>query len=193
MSTSATGGYLSPTSAAPDEDAALDDDLTEAVEGITGLPGDLVRPRWQPKPPKMPAPDIDWCAIGVADDDTTPGYPYLAHDGTAGGSSTQSTAEQMTVLASFYGPNARAFTKLLRDGLFLDQNREQLKLKGLFFVAPGKITAAPELIDAQWYRRYDLPLYFRRTVARTYAILNIESASVDVSSDAPPDHLIIGT
>lgn len=191
MSTSATGGYLTPISALPIEDAALDDAFTEAVEGITGLPGDMVRPRWQPKPPKMPAPAVDWCAIGVADDDSTPGYPYIAHDGAAGGSSTQSTAEQMTVLASFYGPNARSFVKLLRDGLFIGQNQEQLKLTGLYFVTTGKITAVPELIDAQWYRRYDLPLYFRRTVARTYAILNIESADIDVYSCAPPVHITV--
>lgn len=191
MNTSATGGYLTPTSALPDEDAVLDDDFTEAVEGITGLPGAMVRPRWQPKPPKMPGPTVDWCAIGVSEDDSTPGYPHIDHDGAGDGSSTQSTAEQMTVLASFYGPNARSFVKLLRDGLFLDQNREQLKLKGLYFITTGKIMASPELIDTQWYRRYDLPLYFRRTVARTYAILNIDSAEIDVYSCAPPVHITV--
>lgn len=191
MNTSATGGYLTPTSPAPDEDDALDDLLTEAVAGITALPGAMVRPRWQPRPPKMPDPSVDWCAIGVVDDDT-PGYPHQQHDGTGDGSTTVSTAEDFMALASFYGPDARAVAKLLRDGLYLDQNREQLKIKGLFFVSTGKITAAPEFIDAQWYRRYDLPLFFRRTVARTYAILNIESVEVDVYSEAPQDHIIIG-
>src|SRR4051812_9766277 len=52
---SSTGGYLSPVVASSAlQDAALDALLQQMVAGITGLPGNMVRPRWQPVTPKQP-------------------------------------------------------------------------------------------------------------------------------------------
>ena len=54
--TSATGGYLAGQ-LAPLADDELDDAIQAAVASISGLPGDLVRPRWQPAGPSpRPAP-----------------------------------------------------------------------------------------------------------------------------------------
>ena len=53
--TSATGGFLSPLSTpAPLEDQALADFFQQYVAGITGIAGNLVRPRWQAEPPNIP-------------------------------------------------------------------------------------------------------------------------------------------
>jgi len=46
-------------------DAALDAVFQALVVGITGLPGTLVRPRWQPVPPTQPSVTTNWAAIGV--------------------------------------------------------------------------------------------------------------------------------
>src|SRR5574340_383319 len=83
--TSATGGYLSPdASALPLEGDALDALLQGMVVGITGLPGAMVRPRWQSVVPKQPEPTVDWCAIGITTSDRTD-YPVEEHDGTGDG------------------------------------------------------------------------------------------------------------
>ncbi|WP_217284496.1 phage neck terminator protein [Pseudomonas nitroreducens] len=63
--TSASGGYLTPAGAPTPADEALEDILQPMVVGITGLPGKMVRPRWQPGNPKQPEPNVNWCAIGV--------------------------------------------------------------------------------------------------------------------------------
>ena len=68
MNTSQTPGYLTPTSG-PLTEEELQDVLTAMVAGITGLPGKMVRPRWQPKPPKQPEHNIPWCAVGIPDED----------------------------------------------------------------------------------------------------------------------------
>jgi hypothetical protein len=181
---SSTGGYISPV--APSFavfDAALDAVLQKAVVGITGLPGNMVRPRWQPVVPKQPEPSTDWCAIGLTDSDSTD-YPAEWHDGNGGGSDTQQAWDGLTVLASFYGPNATANASLLRRGLYVAQNREQLQASGIDVVDAGTIAASPDLINQQWVRRYDLPIRLRRKVQTSYPILNIASADDSIVTDS---------
>lgn len=183
--TSATGGYLSPAgSPAPLEDADLDALFQQLVAGITGLPGSMVRPRWQPIVPKQPEPSINWCAIGVTDCEAED-YPVLAHDGTGDGADDFVQHEALTVLASFYGPNAGANAKTLRNGLYVAQNRDTLVAQGMALTGVGNAVTAPDMINQQWIRRIDVSIAFRRKVARTYPILNILSASTDVETDLP--------
>lgn len=181
--TSATGGYISPV--APSTalfDDALDALLQQAVVGITGLAGSLVRPRWQPVVPKQPDPTVDWCAIGVTDD-TPMDYPAETHDGTGNGSDTQQQWEEFIVLASFYGPNNMANASQLRRGLYVAQNREALQLAGIDLVEAGKVVTAPDLVNQQWIKRRDITLRFRRAVASIYPVLNILSADDTLVTD----------
>lgn len=53
-----TPGYL-PPSTSPAYDAALDQMFHDLVMGITGLTGDLVRPRWQAEPPQQPEHSVN--------------------------------------------------------------------------------------------------------------------------------------
>jgi hypothetical protein len=79
--TSATGGLLAPVAEVPPlTDDALDALFQVAVSGITGISGALVRPRWQPTPPKHPEPSVDWCAIGITDITPDDG-PSIQHFG----------------------------------------------------------------------------------------------------------------
>lgn len=183
--TSATGGYLSPSGAVPVEDAALDAVLQQAIVGITGLPGAMVRPRWQPTVPKQPEPTANWCALGITR--TGPAdFPAIEHDGTGDGQSTLHRHEEFDALVSFYGPAASGYAKTLRDGLYLAQNRETLQAAGIDLIGTSDQTAAPDLINQQWVRRYDVTLSFRRHVARTYPVLNLLSADPAIVTDAQP-------
>lgn len=180
---SSTGGYLSPAgSPAPLEDAALEDLLQKVVVGISGLPGSMVRPRWQATVPKQPEPSVDWCAIGVTEEQQDD-YPVEEHEGTGDGHDIFASHETVHVLASFYGPNGSRNAKVLRDGLYVAQNRDQLVANGMNLTDVGRVIAAPELINQQWIRRYDVPIRIRRKVERIYPILNILSAPMDTDTD----------
>jgi hypothetical protein len=177
--TSSTGGYLTPTSIPVPEDDALDDTLQEVFVGLTGLDPSLVRPRWQPVDRKMPNVDVDWCAFGVTEDEPdADAVVQHVQAGTERGADKLQRTEVMRVMATFYGPNAKGYAKIARDGLYIPQNRSQLEIALLAVITTGTIRAVPEQINNQWVRRYDLPLVFRRTVQRTYAIESLESADV---------------
>lgn len=178
-------GYITPTSAAPANDDALDDVFQRMVVGVTGLPGKFVRPRWQPAPPKQPTPDVNWCAVGVIettpDDNAAVIHDRLANDGD--GADNVMRHEQITVLASFYGPNASGFADLLRDGLSVQQNRDALHDEDVAFVSVGGKTAAPDLTNGQWIRRFDVRVTCRRGVLRTYAIPHLTVADIDIDNE----------
>lgn len=184
--TSATSGYLTPTSAPVPEDDALDDVFQELIVGLTGLPPDLVRPRWQPVDRKMPDVDVNWCALGIVTDEPD-SDPFMQH--SPAGHDTLQRTETIRVLATFYGPNAKGYAKIARDGLHIAQNREQLEIALLAVITTDTIRAVPEQINNQWVRRYDLPLVFRRTVQRTYAIENIVSMDVTLHVEQHVTHI----
>ena len=184
--TSASGGYLVPSTTAPDHDAALDRIVQQMVVGITGLAGAMVRPRWQPNPPKQPEPSVDWCAIGVQS--VTPdASPAIEHDGAGDGSDTVNRHEYIEFVASFYGPNGLGNATLLRDGFSLPQNVEAIGAAGLLYVGTSPITPAPALVSEQWVRKYDLRLTFRRQVSRTYPVLNLVSVVGTIHGETVPD------
>jgi hypothetical protein len=185
--TSATGGYLLPTSAPPAEDDALDDIFTELISGLTGFDRDTrVRPRWQPTQSSLPSRDVNWCAVGVTEDEPDDNA-VITHNPTADSGNGQDDLqrhEEIQVLATFYGPNAKGYAKQVRDGLSIPQNRETLQLSDLTFVKTGRIRAVPEQMNNVWQRRYDLPIFFRRRVARSYAIQTIQSVGVELHVDS---------
>lgn len=166
-----TTGYLVPSPAgAPLYDDALDDLLQGAFVGITGLPGAMVRPRFQAKPPKQPDGATDWCAVGVMhiERDANPVVGFVERQLVR--------HEEIHVLASFYGPNAGAFAAIAADGLALLQNNAALSSQLMLYVNNDTIRQVPELVNEQWIRRFDLPVRFRRQVKRTYAVESLVSA-----------------
>ncbi|QIE88045.1 hypothetical protein G5B91_17915 [Pseudomonas nitroreducens] len=177
--TSASGGYLTPAGAPTPADEALEDILQPMVVGITGLPGKMVRPRWQPGNPKQPEPNVNWCAIGVMHTKQD-ANPAIEHDGTGNGADQYQRHQDVILLATFYGPNAQAYGQLLSDGMYIPQNGEALRALNMAFVEAGDLIAAPDLINQQWVRRYDLRIRLRRKIERTYPVLNILSADTPV-------------
>ncbi|GMG90664.1 hypothetical protein Cmtc_18840 [Cupriavidus sp. TKC] len=180
--TSATGGYLAPTAPVPPEDDDLDNLLQELVAGVTGLDGKMVRPRWQPTVPKQPEPSVNWCALGIAVQKNDAG-PAIQHDGDGDGSDTYIRHQEIELLCTFYGPGAKGYAQRLADGMAIPQNNEQLGLNDMKFVSVSDIRPAPDFVNQQWVRRYDLTLVLRRKITRTYAVLNLLSADVQSTVD----------
>lgn len=184
---SSTGGYilpeLSPPAPTPQvEDITLDTFLQAIVVGITGLPGTLVWPRWQSINPKMPEATVDWASIGVMSE--TPEYAgSLLHysKGINGvdpnGYDEYQRQTKLEIMCSFYGPNSRMNSNLLRDGLFIPQNREVLFLNHMQLVSTDcRIISTNELLNQVWFRRCDITFYVRVAYDRFYPILNILEA-----------------
>lgn len=162
--TSATGGYLSLNSPIP-EQADIEDALHGCLAGVTGLPGELIRPRWQPEAPRVPGPKVSWCAFGITGYEPD-NFPVLTHHGGGDGHSEITDSEEISVLVSFYGPGHVARARLLRLALHVPQNRFELRRNGLAFARAGAVTPVPELVAGRWRARADLPLLFRLVTAR---------------------------
>ncbi len=192
MNDSSTGGYLVPSSTPPLEDVALDAFLQGAVVGMTGLPNTMVRPRWQPTPPKELEASTDWCAIGIISD--TPEFSaYTRHfrgettnpnDPDGQGYDLQIRHETLEIMATFYGPNSRGNANQFRAGLEVLQNRESFFLQNMNFVSSDcKMLNVSELVNERWFRRIDLTFYVKREIDRTYPVLNILSAPITIDTD----------
>jgi hypothetical protein len=91
--------------------------------------------------------------------------------------------EELEVLVSFYGPHAKRNLGVLRGGLRIEQNLYAVKASGLSLINMDRGHRAPEFINQQWNNRWDSLLFFRRMVARTYAVNNIVSAEIDLKDD----------
>jgi len=185
MADSSTGGYLLPgdTPAAPATDLALDGIFQQLVVNLTGLPGNMVRPRWQPTPPQEPGLTEDWAAVGVTQI-TPEGYsPSITHSSSA---DTLNRHERIEVTASFYGPDGQSNASIVRDGICIPQNMEALNALAIGLIDASVIRSVPELVNQRYRRRYDLTLTFRRQIVRVYPILDIASSESIITSDTPP-------
>jgi hypothetical protein len=170
---SSTGGYLVPTTPLPLDDEILHRRISNLIAGITGLPGNLVRPRWQPNPPQIPAPETNWVAVGVVTYPSSHGTPVRRHISDGDGYDVLDDPELIRLLASFYGPNCGAYARLCRHALWVEQNWEQLAPLGLSLSDAGDIAVVGEDLNETWYRRADLPITLAQDLTRTYMILNI--------------------
>ncbi len=182
--TSATGGYIDQVPPPPPTGRELTDALQQAIMALTGLPGNLVRPRWQLMPPAQPPADVTWASIGIihmeADD-----YPYIAHDGVTQlpgaqgpGVDRMQRHATFTVLASFYGPEAEDEAGEFRDGLYVQQNWEPLHKLGLNLREVHDLARNAELVNQQWLDRLDIRLEMRGQINRVYPVLNLDGADV---------------
>lgn len=174
---STQSGYLGPTDEMLQGDP-FDDFLQEVVVGITNLPPELVRPRWQPQPPTTPAVNVDWCAIGVMSI-ASDFEPWVNHFGMEPepGEDVLQRMERLVVLASFYGPDAQTYAMTLRDGIYIDQNRAAFRANAVGIIEIDDIVRNAELFREQWRNRSDLNMHLRREVRRIYQVRNLLRAT----------------
>jgi hypothetical protein len=190
---SSTGGFLAATSINGDlNDDALIDFLQTVVVGIVGLPGAMVRPRWQAEPPNIPDPGTNWAAIGPDESRKRESYSYRR----------KVNAETIIVvrnrlipiLCSFYGPAAEANGELLAMGFEVPQNRETMQLAGYNLVGgAGDTVIAPALIKTQWYPKADVPFVIRQQQKYIYAVLDLLGAQATMDIQPPGQSVIAET
>lgn len=180
---SITADYLLPTSNPIDGDD-LDNQLQLAVVGITGLPGNLVRPRWQAQPPQQPDNETNWCAVGVINNRNTD-YTWIRLN-SDNLSSTQYRQQEFTMLASFYGPLAVTYANMLNDGIEIPNNMWGLYAVGIKLIGvDGDIIRVPDITNAQWINRADINIRFRRETSRVYGIPSVLSSSGTLNGEDP--------
>jgi hypothetical protein len=188
--TSADGGYLTDQYPKPPSAEVVQHALQEAVAVLAGLPGNLVRPRWQPLPPVQPPADITWVSIGVVMVEAD-NFPSLVHVGGVSllpglppGYEVMQRHQTITVEATFYGPEAEDAAGAVRDALHLPSNIAMLAPVGLKLREVHDLARAPELLNQQWVNRIDLRIDFRQMVQRVYAVLDLDGADVSVTSQS---------
>lgn len=181
MNNSATGGYVSPSSSQGfPKNLTFIQFLQTVLVGISGFPGELVRPSWQPRPPKMPDIGTDWMAFGVAESDFagTPGFPFTGTVVVGDQLVYQSQRhEKVTLQCSIYGPAALDNYRLIRDGFYIGQNLEALVLANFGLVGVTKAIHLPELIDERWFNKYVFGVELNFEQVRDYPVLTFTSAS----------------
>lgn len=178
--TSATGGTLLPVSG-PNYDDALIDQLQPVIRAILGLPGNLVRPRWQATAPSVPAKEVTWCAVGITriERDANPAKEYIVGVGLK-----LTRHEHLEIMVSFYGPAAGEYATRLQDGLDITQNREPFFLTDVSYKGASDITKTPDLLGTEWVTRQDITLSLVRRVTRVYEALHLLSAGGTLHADS---------
>jgi hypothetical protein len=181
---STTYGFAQPVEVNQDlTDLELRRFLQQMVVGITGLPGDKVRPRWEVEPANEPPFGVDWAAVGAVnfDPDQYPWNGQLSDTAMA-----EVYHEHMDVLVSFYGPNVEKYSARLVAGLKLPQNREYLTRSGFALTSVDKPIVVPVQRNNRWLHGVDVPIVLKRAVGYTYPIVNLEGGQIGLVIDVPP-------
>jgi hypothetical protein len=176
-------GYVLPISTLPlPRQLNLVQFIQTVIAGVSGIEGPLVRPKWQPNPPKNPDIDIDWIAFGVTSG--TPdanGFVGVNRDGAT----VTQRHEGLEIGCSLYGPNALETAGLIRDGFQIPQNLEGLRSANMGFVDVSRALHVPELVNERWINRLEMTINLRREIQRVYPILTLLSATGSV-------HTVVG-
>lgn len=182
MADSREQGYLAPLTPVADDDSLLDL-LQPIVSGITGIPGDLVRPRWQPEDtPNMPEYNVNWVAVGIAR--TRPEtFHAEQHVAEGDGYNLFITSEEVDVLMSFYGPASQGYARRARDGFRISQNRTELQANGIDTLYGSDPVTLPALLTGKWVRRVDISITMRRRLATQYGVRTIVGTSTGMGID----------
>lgn len=164
----------------PLEDPVLTDALQATVAGVTGLAGQWVRPRWQPEPPNQPDFTVNWAAIGItAFEDELYTYEKQLSDELR----QVERSQELTVLASFYGPLANRYMGMFKDGIMVEANRFALGAVGLKLKEVQRSRNLPALVKEKFLNRIDLPIVFTRRIIRVYKLNAINGAWVGLDNE----------
>lgn len=179
--TSATGGYLLPTSStALPGGLTLTQFIQTILVGISGLTNTLVRPRWQVNPPKQPDIGVNWLAFGLMIFAPN-ANAYVDMDSE--GNQISQRHQDIRILCGFYGPDANEYASIVTDGFQIQQNLEALTLAGMGYVSTGPMISVPDLINERWFNRVEMEVNLRREISRIYPVLPILGAVGTINSE----------
>lgn len=175
MNNSQTGGYIRPISVTqPPHGLTLLQFLQTVLVGLSGLDGTLVRPKWQIKPPPQPDVNTNWLAFGIESD--TPNFNAAVVTNKDTGVTTLKRWRTMILQLSFYGPNALDLIEQVQDGFQLGQNLAALTSAKMGLTETGQALHLPELVNEQWFERYEMSVTLQRLVQSVYPIVTIVGA-----------------
>lgn len=153
--------------------------LQTVLVGISGLPGTMVRPKWQIAPPKQPDVAVNWMGFGITRSmpDT---YSYVGVNSS--GQTVSQRQEGLEIGCSIYGPEGLDIETLIRDGFQIPQNLQALTAANMGFTEIGQALQVPDLINERWINRIEMSIFIRREIQRTYAIPTLISANGKIHS-----------
>lgn len=167
--------YILPTdSETPPRGLSLIQFIQTVIVGVSGLPGPMVRPKWQVEPPKNPDIFTNWMALGI--DASTPDANMYV-DSYPDGVTVSQRHELLEVGCSIYGPDALDIYTLIRDGLQVQTNLEALRSGNMGFVEVSPARHLPDFVNERFIERYVMSVFFRREIQRIYPIPTLVSAS----------------
>lgn len=175
MGDSTIDEYISPSGIVA-HDQELEDIFQIFIVGITSLPGQFVRPRWQPEPPSMPAIGTNWCAFAVRSIALDNGPYFEQHTDDM----DSIRHEELELMLSFYGNNGQSIANIFKYGLGIPQNIDQIRQHKIKFNGCSDIRAAPDFLNNQYVHRFDVVATFRRKTKRTYAVKTFLDYQVNI-------------
>lgn len=185
---SGAAGFLAPLTA-PIYDNPLDDFFQAFLAALSTIPGPLVRPRWQPEPPNLPAFTTDWMAWGIVDVDTD---RFAYQDMTpAGDQFVVERDEILTMLMSFYGPRAGQLASQVSASMQLSQNRSYLKAQNITLIEVMGQARVPALLKEKWVPRVDQRVLFRRRASWAYEVHTIIEVEASLDNEHYTTPLVV--
>lgn len=192
MTTSATGGYLIQSQDSLPGNLTLEQYIQQIFVGMTGLSGTMVRPKWQKNAPTMEAtPEDNFMTFGVTEvrPDANSYQETKEIEGEPGSVTRMQRHEELNILCSFYGVNARTNAALLRDGFEISQNRDALRAGKMGLKEVSPIFNIPELKGQVWFQRADMNIVLRRQVDKTFSVLALVGAAGTIEGQKSNDEI----
>lgn len=176
---SSAAGFLAPL-ASPIYDNPLDDFFHAFLVALSTIPGKLVRPRWQPEPPNLPAFTTDWMAWGIVDVEAD----NFAFQGVpADDQFVVERDEVLTMLMSFYGPRAGQLASQVSASMQLSQNRFYLRAQNITLIEVMNQSRVPALLKEKWVPRVDQRVRFRRRASWAYQVHQLEDFKAGLDNE----------
>ncbi len=162
----------------------LEQFIQQLLVGITGIEGSFVRPIWQIEEPNQPTIDKNWISYGIISSQPD-ANAWVATKETEDEEVVVESQrhELLNISLNIYGPLAFETAGIIRDGFQIPTNLQALVYAKMGFVEVGTAQRSPDLMGGRWVQRFNMSLFLRRQIVRTYPIPTLISAGGTIYSN----------